>query len=556
MTGKPLLSFSYHSATSLGPFSRLLSTSTLFFLSSLPHSLSLFLSLQFSRSPVSVKFIEVDNREMKEKNSWHTPVTIIISVIGVIAIVALGTVAVLQNRPLSQKYKYGIVLDAGSSHTALYIYEWPAEKDNNTGRVEQTHSCDVKGPGISSYTSAPVKAGESLRLCMEEAKQWVPGERHHQTPLYLGATAGMRLLNMENSSASDKVFQAVEAALQKFPFSYQGARILSGQEEGSFGWVTVNYLDERLKQGVETRGALDLGGASTQISFVSDNYDGSESPSNSVTFRLYGNDYNLYTHSFLCYGKDQALRMTQAHQSQAGPATVLDPCFHRGYNETKNYSVLYDSPCVSDRKPKDAPDTFTHIGTGDFLQCQAAIKSVFNFTSCKYSRCSFNGVFQPLLQGPYGAFSAYYYVMNFLNLTDTSVRIPLEDVKEKLKRYCATNWDQIMQQHPDVKLKYLVDYCFSGTYILTLLTEGYNFTSESYSNIKFLKKIKGTDAGWTLGYMLNLTNMIPAEAPDTPLLPYAGYVTIVSVIAVLIFILFIASLHPLWPRCSKQPQIV
>lgn len=42
---------------------------------------------------------------MKEKNPWHTPVTIIISVIGVIVIVALVTVAVLQNKPLPQKYK-------------------------------------------------------------------------------------------------------------------------------------------------------------------------------------------------------------------------------------------------------------------------------------------------------------------------------------------------------------------------------------------------------------------------------------------------------------------
>lgn len=53
---------------------------------------------------------------------------------------------------------------------------------------------------------------------------------------------------MENTTASDKVFQAVEVALQRFPFSFQGARILSGQEEGAFGWVTVNYLDDRLKQ--------------------------------------------------------------------------------------------------------------------------------------------------------------------------------------------------------------------------------------------------------------------------------------------------------------------
>uniref|UniRef100_A0A3Q1FAS5 Ectonucleoside triphosphate diphosphohydrolase 1 n=1 Tax=Acanthochromis polyacanthus TaxID=80966 RepID=A0A3Q1FAS5_9TELE len=390
---------------------------------------------------------------------------------------------------------YGIVLDAGSSHTALYIYAWPAEKDNNTGRVEQTHSCKVKGKGISSYASQPWKAGESLTLCMQEAEQKVPNKRHHETPLYLGATAGMRLLNMENSSASDKVFQAVEKALQKFPFSYQGARILSGQEEGAFGWVTVNYLDDLCSccvltsmrflspsQGLETTGALDLGGASTQISFVSDNYDGSESPSNSVTFRLYGNDYNLYTHSFLCYGKDQVLRLALAQQTQVN----FHPCFHPGYTEIKNYSVLYDSPCVSGRKPQGAPENFTLRGNGSFGQCQEIVKSVFNFTSCKYSQCSFNGVFQPLLQGPFGAFSAYYFVMNFLNLTDTS--IPLDTVKDKLARYCATPWDEI-KLHTGVKLSYLAEYCFSGTYILTLLTEGYNFTSESYSNIKFIKKV-------------------------------------------------------------------
>lgn len=43
--------------------------------------------------------------EMKGKNPWNTPATIIITVIAVIAIVALVTVAVLQNRPLQQKYK-------------------------------------------------------------------------------------------------------------------------------------------------------------------------------------------------------------------------------------------------------------------------------------------------------------------------------------------------------------------------------------------------------------------------------------------------------------------
>lgn len=54
--------------------------------------------------------------------------------------------------------------------------------------------------------------------------------------------------SIENSSAADAVLRSVEETLRRFPFSYQGSRTLSGQEEGAFGWVTVNYLNERLKQ--------------------------------------------------------------------------------------------------------------------------------------------------------------------------------------------------------------------------------------------------------------------------------------------------------------------
>lgn len=37
------------------------------------------------------------------------------------------------------------MLDAGSSHTTLYIYEWPAEKENDTGVVNQIEECQVQG---------------------------------------------------------------------------------------------------------------------------------------------------------------------------------------------------------------------------------------------------------------------------------------------------------------------------------------------------------------------------------------------------------------------------
>lgn len=41
--------------------------------------------------------------------------------------------------------QYGIVLDAGSSHTSMFVYKWPADKENGTGIVSQHSSCHVPG---------------------------------------------------------------------------------------------------------------------------------------------------------------------------------------------------------------------------------------------------------------------------------------------------------------------------------------------------------------------------------------------------------------------------
>ncbi|XP_043575617.1 ectonucleoside triphosphate diphosphohydrolase 1-like [Chiloscyllium plagiosum] len=90
--------------------------------------------------------------------------------------------------------QYGIVIDAGSSRTTLYVYKWPAGKENNTGIVSEHSKCNVKGAGISSYASNLSQVGNSLKPCLDETVKSIPAHRHAETPLYLGATAGMRLL--------------------------------------------------------------------------------------------------------------------------------------------------------------------------------------------------------------------------------------------------------------------------------------------------------------------------------------------------------------------------
>uniref|UniRef100_A0A8C6BQQ1 Ectonucleoside triphosphate diphosphohydrolase 8 n=1 Tax=Monodon monoceros TaxID=40151 RepID=A0A8C6BQQ1_MONMO len=379
--------------------------------------------------------------------------------------------------------KFGIVLDAGSSHTSLFVYQWLANKENDTGVVSQALACRAKGPGISSYASDPAQAGESLQGCLEEALALIPKAKHQQTPMFLGATGGMRLLSRKNSSQAEDVFAAVSQALSRSPVAFWGAELLAGQDEGALGWVTINYVLGLLVQYSFSGewiqplegtlvGALDMGGASTQITFV----PGGPilDTTTQATFRLYGTEHSVYTHSYLCFGHDQMLNRLLAGLVQSSPSLLVrHPCYHSGYRGTLALAPLYGSPCVQATAPRDLGQNLTVEGTGNPGACVAAIRGLFNFSSCDgRGDCAFDRVYQPPVRGQ-------FYV---------EASSPGQDGQ-------------------------LRDYCASGLYILTLLLEGYGFSQETWGGIEFRKQAGGTDIGWTLGYMLNLTGLIPAEAP-------------------------------------------
>ncbi|XP_023367369.1 ectonucleoside triphosphate diphosphohydrolase 1 isoform X2 [Otolemur garnettii] len=417
----------------------------------------------------------------------------------VIAVIALIAVGVTQNKPSPENVKYGIVLDAGSSHTSLYIYKWPAEKENDTGVVQQIEECKVKGPGISKYVQKINDLNIYLSECMERALKVVPSSQHQETPVYLGATAGMRLLRMESEESAARVLDVVTRSLSSYPFNFQGARIITGQEEGAYGWITINYLLGKFIKAQnwfylaypesnheETFGALDLGGASTQITFVPTRH--SESEEDSLYFRLYGKDYEVYTHSFLCYGKDQALWQKLAKDIQTANGGILrDPCFHPGYEKTVNISDLYKTPCTKKFKRTLPFEQFEIQGTGDYQQCQQSIVELFNTSYCPYSSCAFNGIFLPPIEGDFGAFSAFYFVMNFFNLTS---KVSRDKVTEVVRNFCSRPWNEVKTSFVGIQEKYLSEYCFSGTYILSLLLHGYHFTNNSWDHTHFIGKKK------------------------------------------------------------------
>nr|XP_010350400.1 ectonucleoside triphosphate diphosphohydrolase 8 isoform X3 [Saimiri boliviensis boliviensis] len=402
--------------------------------------------------------------------------------------------------------KFGIVFDAGSSHTSLFLYQWPADKENGTGVVSQALACQVEGPGISSYASDPAQAGESLQGCLEEALVLIPEAQRRKTPTFLGATAGMRLLRQKNSSQARDIFAAVTQALGRSPVDFWGAELLAGQDEGAFGWITVNYglgtlvkysfTGEWIRPPEEMLvGALDLGGASTQITFV----PGGPilDKSTQADFRLYGSDYSVYTHSYLCFGRDQMLSRLltglvqvsrlrggctglreQSYRRGAGmggpdpgrvhramgvglawvigswmdraagmglvlrppcslqshPAALLrHPCYLSGYRTTLALAPLYESPCVDTTPPLGLPQNLTVEGTGNPGACVSAIQKLFNFSACQGQDCAFDGVYQPPVRGQFYAFSNFYYTFHFLNLTSGQ---PLSTANATIWEFC------------------------------------------------------------------------------------------------------------------------
>ena len=121
-------------------------------------------------------------------------------------------------------------------------------------------------PGISSFASNVTQAKEQVLGLIEQAKRWVPYDLYSKTSIRLGATAGMRLVPTNDQTA---LMNAVSEALKEsgFEFSNGDARILSGEEEASFGWLSINYILSTFERNAPTVGIMDMGGASTQIAF-------------------------------------------------------------------------------------------------------------------------------------------------------------------------------------------------------------------------------------------------------------------------------------------------
>jgi len=261
---------------------------------------------------------------------------------------------------LNSHLKYGIVIDAGSSGSRIQIYSWIdtnflMEKINNgegdkyqdfitsdglpiikQGSSTNDFDSQLKiEEGISTYVGHVKDIGSNhIKILMDYASSIVPSEKQADTEVYLFATAGMRLLTLDQQKEIlDEIYEYMK---KNYYFRLKNRetniRVITGEEEGLFGWISTNYLEHGFSVDADTHerqtyNFVDMGGASTQIAFeldkkitvdnksvdAVDNAKKNKSDKNIISLNLnnlYGDtlDFNIFVITFLQYGVNETRR--------------------------------------------------------------------------------------------------------------------------------------------------------------------------------------------------------------------------------------------------------
>ncbi|XP_009995858.1 PREDICTED: ectonucleoside triphosphate diphosphohydrolase 6 [Chaetura pelagica] len=240
---------------------------------------------------------------------------------------------------------YGIMFDAGSTGTRIHIFKFTQQPKETPKLTHETFK--ALKPGLSAYADDVEKSGQGIKELLEVAKKEVPMELWKFTPLVLKATAGLRLLPGEKAQ---KLLNKVKEIFQASPFFVRDncVSIMNGTDEGISAWITINFLTGSLNDPQKRSvGMLDLGGGSTQITFLPRTKATLQtSPAGHTTsFQMFNNTYKLYSYSYLGLGLMSA-RLAILGGVEGKPLgegeELISPCLPPGFkSEWQHAEIVY-----------------------------------------------------------------------------------------------------------------------------------------------------------------------------------------------------------------------
>lgn len=467
------------------------------------------------------------------------------------------------------KWRYGVVLDAGSSGTRVHVYRWldnavarklPSDKDVKSLpeiKTKQEWTKKIQ-PGVSSFADRPELIGpDHLAELLKHAREIVPDDAVRDTPIFLLATAGMRLLpNLERQLLLDQVCSYARANSDfLLPDCDVHIQVIPGVTEGLYGWVATNYLlgsfDEPKGhdhgKGHHTYGFLDMGGASAQIAFAPNMTETDKHANDLTLLRLRNVDgspqeYRVFVTSWLEFGVREARRRyLEALQTASGSDGIKefpDPCLPAGLRTT------------IDGKPLHSGDEPYLLGTGRFEEClRQTFPLLDKDAPCADEPCLLHGTHVPAIDFDVNHFigiSEYWHTTHeIFEMGHKDKAYDFNTYQERVKSFCSQDWDSIergLLQHrwgKKVDQEMASEICFKASWIINVLHNGigvprvglenttgsgHNGTKEVLSHTKdkgyldpfqAISKIDSTEVSWTLGKMvLYAASQIPADADE------------------------------------------
>ncbi|SPO02643.1 related to apyrase (NDPase/NTPase) [Cephalotrichum gorgonifer] len=465
---------------------------------------------------------------------------------------------------MGRDWQWGVIFDAGSSGTRAHIYKWTNEStvphDHSTkdlaslpklklAKVEKTR------PGISELADHPTDVGDYLQPLIDAAMAEIPAKKIPDTPIFVMATAGMRLVPEAPRAAL--LQQTCEYLRQNtrfhLPDCERHIRVIPGETEGLYGWLAANYLlggfdqatdaDDGARQ--DTYGFLDMGGASTQIVFAPNATEAAVHWDNLKLVRLRNvggaaSEYKVFSDSFLGFGANVArqryVEALEDRYSTNGTDVLPDPCMPKGLRTTFTGDLV-----ALDAIP---PGEHTLVGTGDFEECLNQTYPLLRKDAlCEDSPCLFNGQHAPAIDFDVTRFvgvSEYWHVTHGVFSSPGDKPYDLASYKENVDHFCGQDWAEIQRgilprkKDSARKLQDAQDACFKASWMINVLYKGIgvpmtlsdtsrpdalNETAQDAQEGNLdafmpINKIHGTEFSWTLGAMLLYVSgqILPTDA--------------------------------------------
>jgi len=457
-----------------------------------------------------------------------------------------------------------VIFDAGSSGTRLHIYRWHnnarARKDAE-GDNEELHKLPKiktkkkwtlkKHPGISTYGSKPTRVGpDYLEALLDHAKEMIPNSEHANTPIFLLATAGMRLLpdDQRNSLLESICSYARQSTSFQLPDCDLHIQVIPGETEGLYGWIAGNYLlggfdnpkEHDHGKGHHTYGFLDMGGASAQIAFAPNGTEADKHAEDLKLLRLRSIDgtpqeYRVFVTTWLEFGVNEARRRYTEHliESVGGAALEIpDPCLPAGFQATITGKPIEEG---SGEEEGTKPHL---VGTGRFAEC---VKSVYPLLDkdapCPDAPCLFKGVHVPAIDFDVNHFigvSEYWHTTHeIFEYGHKDKAYDFATYQARVSEFCSRPWTQIVESvgkqewGSKVNEGTVREVCFKASWLINVLHDGIGIprvgveqlqTGQTHNGTKAVldgakdkgyldpfqavNKIDGVEVSWTLGKII------------------------------------------------------